>query len=63
VCTVCVFVRRTYSAHQELTTKALHILRKLVEMENKKEDDKASVLDWETVGDDPEVPTCPDYDF
>jgi hypothetical protein len=32
-------------------------------MENKKEDDKASVLDWETVGDDPEVPTCPDYDF
>lgn len=40
---------------QELTTRALHILRKLVEMENKKEDSKASVLEWETVGDDPEV--------
>jgi hypothetical protein len=39
---------------QELTSKALHILRKLVE--NKREDCKASVLEWETVGDDPEVP-------
>ncbi len=40
---------------QELTLKALHILRKLVEMENQKEDDKTSVLEWNTMGDEPEV--------
>ncbi len=41
---------------QELTAKALQIIRKLVEMENHVEDSKPSVLEWDTVGDDPEVP-------
>ena len=43
---------------QELTVKALQVIRKLVEMENKVEDHKPSVLEWDTVGDDPEVCPC-----
>ncbi len=39
--------------------KALTVIRKLVEMENAKEDNKTSVLEWESIGDDPEVLTLP----